>query len=246
MSFFDDSEDEITQLDERAKEFMFPSGNDELDRSIGGGFPFKSLALLVGPQASGKTIIVQQLCYGALRSGKSVCYITSQQTIEDLVTNMSNLSWDVTDYLIGEKFQVIPVYTKIRKVLESPWLLDILEDTIIENRSDVIIVDSLEHFARGRDQKRITSFFVTMKGLCGGGKTILACVPEYFVKSLDYEYIKAVCTAVLELSMKEQKESILRILKLLKFQTMGEKFQQIIPFEVDPAVGIRISAIMEA
>ncbi len=46
--------------------------------------------------------------------------------------------------------------------------------------------------------------------------------------------------------MKEQKDNILRLLKLLKFQTMGERFQQIIPIEIDPAVGIRISAIMEA
>ncbi len=121
MSFFDQGADtEAEEIDERAREFMFSSGNDEIDRSIGGGFPYRALAILVGPQASGKTIVVQQLCYGALRAGKSVCYITSQQLIEDLVTNMRNLSWEVTDYMIEGKFQVIPVYTQSRLVLDSP------------------------------------------------------------------------------------------------------------------------------
>jgi len=245
MTFFDE-EDEVGAVDERTKEYMFPSGNDELDRSIGGGFPYRSLSILVGPQASGKTIVVQQLCYGALREGKTVCYITSQQLIEDLFINMRNLSWDVTDYMIEGKLKVIPVYTQTRSIVESPWLLELLENTITEQKADVIAIDSLAHFARGRDKKRITSFFVTMKGLCGNGKTILACIPSHFIQTIDYEYVKAVCTAVMELSMKEEKENIIRLLKLLKFQTMGEKFQQIIPFEVDPAVGIRISAIMEA
>lgn len=247
MSFFDEgAEEETLELDQRAREFMFPSGNEELDRSIGGGFPYRSLALIVGPQASGKTIVVQQLCYGALLAGKSVCYISSQQLIEDLVTNMRNLSWDITDYMIEGKFRVIPVYTQSRKVLESPWLLETLEDTILDQDADIIVVDALAHFARGRDEKRVTSFFVTMKGLCGQGKTVMVCIPSYFIEYVDYEHIKAVCTIVFEISMKEQKDNILRLLKLLKFQTMGEKFQQIIPIEIDPAVGIRISAIMEA
>ena len=248
MSFFDGSiEDETAKISERQKEFMTSTGNDEFDRSLGGGFPLKSLSLIMGNQGSGKTILAQQICFGALKeSKKSVTYITSQQMVRDLVTNMENMSWDVKKFFIEGKLKVIPVYTRVRSVLESPWLLDLLEETILEDESDIIVVDSLAHFATDRDEKRLTNFFVLMKGLCGNGKTIIINVPQYFVNRLDYEYIKAVCTVVLELSMIDQKDDIIRVLKLLKFQTVGERFQAIIPFEVDPAVGIRISAIMEA
>ncbi len=247
MSFFEGSiEEEAQKLSERAKEFIISTGNDEFDRSLGGGFPLKSLTLIAGPQGSGKTIVSQQVCYGALKNGKSITYITSQQMVEDLVNNMENMSWNINEYFLKGQLKVIPVYTKIRKPLESPWLLELLEEVITEDKSDFLVIDSLAHFATDRDPKRLTNFFILMKGLTGNGKTVIINSPQYFIDKLDYEYVKTVCTVVLELSMKDQKDDIIRILKLIKFQTVGERFQAIIPFEVDPAVGIRISAIMEA
>ena len=247
MSFFEGSiEEEAQKLSARAKEFIISTSNDEFDRSLGGGFPLKSLTLITGPQGSGKTILSQQICYGALKNGKTVTYITSQQMVEDLLNNMENMSWNVNDYFLNDKFKIIPVYTRIRQVLESPWLLELLEEVITDDKNDFIVIDSLAHFATDRDQKRLTNFFILMKGLTGNGKTVIINSPQYFIEKLDYEYVKTVCTVILELTMKDQKDSILRILKLIKFQTVGERFQAIIPFEVDPAVGIRISAIMEA
>ena len=58
--------------------------NPELDRKMG-GLPLPSLTLVEGANDSGKTIIIQQITYGALVANKKVLYITTEDTAKGLV-----------------------------------------------------------------------------------------------------------------------------------------------------------------
>ena len=45
------------------------TGNDELDKKLGGGIPAGSLTLVEGVSDSGKSVLTQQIVWGTLKQG---------------------------------------------------------------------------------------------------------------------------------------------------------------------------------
>ena len=58
------------------KKRSISSGNLELDKKMGGGIPEGSLTLIEGQSDSGKSVLVQQLTWGALQDGFSPHFAT--------------------------------------------------------------------------------------------------------------------------------------------------------------------------
>ena len=61
------------------------SGNVELDSKMGGGLPISSLALIEGSSGAGKSVLSQQIMWGALQGGLSVSLFTSENSVKSLV-----------------------------------------------------------------------------------------------------------------------------------------------------------------
>ena len=64
------------------------TGNIELDKSIGGGIPYRTLMLLEGQSASGKSTLSQQFIWGALTSGGKAALYTTEQTVQSFLRQM--------------------------------------------------------------------------------------------------------------------------------------------------------------
>ena len=52
-------------LDEE-KLSIISTGNDELDKKIGGGIPSRSLTMIEGQPDSGKSVLLQQMIWGMI------------------------------------------------------------------------------------------------------------------------------------------------------------------------------------
>ena len=89
------------------------TGNREIDKKLGGGIPLGSLVLLEGQSDAGKSVVAQHLTYGALSSGMSMAYYTTENTVKSLMSQMNSLNLDVTDYFLSDRLRVY------RRIFES-------------------------------------------------------------------------------------------------------------------------------
>jgi flagellar protein FlaH len=80
MSFLNAEDDNILKLN-----------NPKLDRKMG-GLPLPSLTIIEEANDSGKSVLAQQIAYGALTAGKRVIFITTEDTAKGLLTNMERLN----------------------------------------------------------------------------------------------------------------------------------------------------------
>ena len=91
------------QVNQKIPFITISSHNEELDAKIGGGLPLGSLTLVEGGSGTGKSILTQQMLYGALLDGVSCSLFTSENSVSRLVNQMKKLDLDILDFvLLGE------------------------------------------------------------------------------------------------------------------------------------------------
>jgi flagellar protein FlaH len=96
------------------------TGNDELDKKIGGGIPLGTLSLIEGQADSGKSVLTQQMVWGSLGNGLRAMVFTTENTVKSLVTQMQSLNLDILDYLLLSRLHIYPLdVKKTRRSLSS-------------------------------------------------------------------------------------------------------------------------------
>lgn len=234
-----------SEEDVQKAKLICPTGSEELDRSFGGGIKYGSFMVIKGGGGSGKSVFAQQISFGAIEAGNTVTYFTSETTVAALLDNMKNLSFDsVRKAFIKGQFRVIPVYTRFGEVIWADNLLEILNSALERERtrSKFLIVDSLAHFAADRGEDELKRFFARLKGFSGQANTLLLTIPSSFAETVNLSALTNICGTYIEI----EKIGSGRFLNVEKMETLGETFQPRIPFSVDPAFGIRVSAVAEA
>jgi DNA repair protein RadA/Sms len=102
------------------------SGISELDRVLGGGIVKGSLILLSGDPGIGKSTLLLQICR-YVGEGKKVLYITGEESIRQIK-------------LRAERLNV----TNDNLLLFAETDIDVIRDTIADQRPDIAIVDSIQ------------------------------------------------------------------------------------------------------
>jgi flagellar protein FlaH len=116
------------------------SGNVELDAKLGGGLPFGALTLIEGESGSGKSVLTQQILWGALQQGLRVVAFTSENTVKSLIYQMQSIDLDVLDFLLLSKLRIYPMQLSRLGTDAIPSFLSIMQEYI---DFDVMVIDSL-------------------------------------------------------------------------------------------------------
>ena len=82
---------------------VISTGSVEIDRRLGGGIPLKTVMLIEGQDASGKSTFAQQLIWGTLRDGNPATIYTTEQNVHAFLRQMESLGQEVTDYFLVER-----------------------------------------------------------------------------------------------------------------------------------------------
>jgi KaiC/GvpD/RAD55 family RecA-like ATPase len=84
-------------------------GFDELTVSeiTEGGIPGKSITLIYGPPKSGKSIFCNQFTYHGLLNQEPCLYVTTDQSLKQLQTNMMNFQWLIMNYIQNQTLYII-------------------------------------------------------------------------------------------------------------------------------------------
>ena len=75
------------------------TGISGLDQMLGGGFPDNKIILICGGPGSGKTILSIQCMIEALKRGEKCTFLTLEEPLESIKTNVSTFGWDLDGWI---------------------------------------------------------------------------------------------------------------------------------------------------
>ena len=87
---------------------IISTGNSELDKKIADGLPLESLTLIEGENDTGKSVLTQQIIWGAMKQGLSVDLFTTESTSKSFIKQMESMSLDISEYFAWGYLKDIP------------------------------------------------------------------------------------------------------------------------------------------
>ncbi|MCH8106757.1 MAG: flagellar accessory protein FlaH [Chloroflexi bacterium] len=227
---------------------IISTGSSEIDKKLGGGIPVGSLVLLEGQSDSGKSVVSQHFTHGSLNTRMSAAYYTTENTVKSLMTQMASLNLDVTDYFLCDRLRVYPLEMSSTKENDTKEAFRVLLDHFdsLPVRFKLTIVDSLTGLVSHSDDRAIIDFFASCKQLCDRGRTIIAVVHSYAFDDRMLIRIRSLCDAHLVLKVDQVGERLIKIMEVAKVRNADQSTGNIISFDVEPGMGMKIIPISKA
>lgn len=214
------------------------TGNSDLDKKMGGGIPVKTLTIIEGQPDCGKSVLCQHMIWGSLKVGLSVSCFTTENTIRSLITQMQSLNLDILDFFLLSRLQVFPLDSrKINQTLNGTILPMI--GKCIQDGIDLVIMDSLTHYATKSSVDEVISFFQECKSFADKGLSVVCSAHTYAFDVSSIGRISAMCDAHLKLSKESMGTRLVNIIEVAKIRGAQSKTGSIISFDVEPGLGIK-------
>lgn len=241
----DSNAEEVRSVDPRANtEKVILTGSEELDSRLGGGIPVPSLLLVEGEHGTGKSVLVQQIAFGALKSGYVVYYVTTESTVRDLLLQAKRLSLDLTDQFLVGKIKIYPIHMEGITWAEetSKLLLGVLSRfmSLTKDEWDVFVVDSFSVLAVYANLGSVLDFLTQAKTLVSEGKVIIltshpeALREEFMIRA------RSICDGYFRLKITEVGGRFIKLMEVVKLRGALGPVDNSIAFDVDPAFGIKV------
>ena len=222
------------------------TGNPEIDKKIGGGIPEGSLSLIEGQSDAGKSVLVQQLVWGALQEGLRVVYYTTENTTRSLLRQMESLGMNVMDHFLLGKVNVYPVPSALTAEQSLTVFSKLLTHITHHQNYDIAVLDSLTSFVSHVPETDTLSFFTNCKTVCDQNKTLLITLHPYAFDESMFIRIRSICDAHLRLRTEEVGEQLIKVLQVAKIRGAEKTTGNIVSFDVEPGLGMRIVPITKA
>ncbi len=234
----------VTEVESEAR--VISTGSSEIDEKLGGGIPIGSLVLMEGQSDSGKSVLCQHLSHGALTAKMSMVYYTTESTVKSLMTQMNSLNLDVTDYFLCDRLRVYPIPATEDTDSAASFQFLLAHFETLPVTTSLIIVDSLTGLVTHGDEQAVIDFFAACKQLCDYGRTIIAVVHSYAFDDKMMIRIRSLCDAHLSLRMDQVADRLVKIMEVAKVRNADQPTGNIINFDVEPGIGMKIIPISEA
>ncbi len=218
---------------------IISTGNDELDKKMGGGIPLRSLTLVEGQPDSGKSVLTQQMVWGSLKNNLTAMVFTTENTVRSLVTQMQSLNLDILDYLLLSRLRVYPIDVKKTRRSLSGGLMPLLTSCVAKG-TDLAVIDSITYYVTHATIEEVLSFFEDCKTLCDRGLSILCVAHSYAFDEKVMVRLGSMCDAHLRLRIETMGAKMIKILEVSKVRGAELKTGNIISFDVEPAWGIKV------
>jgi len=234
-------------IPDRQQKRSISSGNVELDKKMGGGIPEGSLSLVEGQSDAGKSVLVQQLTWGALRDGFRVLFYTTENTTRSLLNQMQDLGLDIEDYFLLGRISIYAVPQAFNEE-QSLSAFQLLRQHISQQTDnvDLVIVDSLTTFVAHVSEQETLTFFTLCKDFCDLNKTVIFTIHSHAFSEQMFIRLRSICDAHMRLRVEEVGDQLVKALEVAKIRGAQKSTGNIISFEVEPNLGMRIVPITRA
>jgi flagellar protein FlaH len=221
---------------------ILSTGNSELDKKIADGLPLESLTLIEGENDTGKSVLTQQITWGALKQGHSVDLFTTENTSKSFLKQMESMSLDISEYFAWGYLKVFPLHVVgfEWKKEEMTGILARLIMHIQQSKADVVIIDSLTLFTEYAETDAILTFFTNCKSLIDSGKTILITLHTYAFEEDTLVRIRSICDAHLNMKKALVGSKYVMVMEVIKVRGARKTTGNLVSFEVHPGYGMKI------
>jgi flagellar protein FlaH len=220
------------------------SHNMELDSKLGGGLPLGALTLVEGSSGSGKSVLSQQILWGALQDGFNATLFTSENSVSSLMTQMQKLNLEVLDHLLLRKLRVYPMALSRLGAQAPTVLLNAIRE---QHDRSLIVVDSLTSAViHSTENAAILTFFEQCQRICADHKTILVTLHAQGVSEDLLNPLRSMCDADLRLRVEQDGQRMVKTLEVSKVRGADSVTGAVVGFEVEPGWGMRVIPISKA
>ncbi len=231
---------------DREERRVITTGNVEIDKKIGGGIPEGSLTLIEGQSDAGKSVTSQQFIWGALQAGFHVVVYTTENTVRSLLRQMASLSLDVSDYFLLRQLSIYPVPQNFDQNNGHSAFTMLERHIAVLPRADIVFVDSLTPFVTYAGEQETLAFFSRAKRFCDEDKTLIFTLHSFAFSEPMFIRIRSICDAHLRLRVEEVGTQLIKVLEAAKVRGAERSTGNIITFDVEPGIGMRIVPISKA
>ncbi|MFW5691005.1 MAG: ATPase domain-containing protein [Chloroflexota bacterium] len=222
---------------------VISSGNPELDGKMGGGIPAGTLTLIEGSSGAGKSVLSQQIIWGALQDGFTVSLFTSESTVKSLLRQMNSINLDVLDFLLLGRLRVLPV--ELGGLGENaPYIL--LQAIRREMRSDIIAVDSVSAVVSSSTDSAVISLVEGLKRLTVEDISVMLTLHDETIDNDLANTLRSMSDAHLRLRSTQDGQRLVKTLEVAKIRGAASVTGAIVGFDVEPGWGMRVVPISKA
>ena len=227
---------------------ILSTGNNEIDKKIADGLPLGSLTLIEGENDTGKSVLTQQIIWGAMKQGMNADLFSTEMTAKSFLSQMESMSLDVSDYFAWGYVRLFPLHMvgfKWSKE-EMDGILEHIIDHIRKSKAQVAIIDSLTMFTEYTTQETILTFLTNCKTLVDHGKTILITLHTYAFQEDTLIRIRSICDAHLFMKKSLIGDKYVMVMEVVKVRGARKTTGNLVSFEVHPGYGMKIIPISMA
>ncbi|MCH7593810.1 MAG: AAA family ATPase [Chloroflexi bacterium] len=226
---------------------VISTGSSEIDKKLGGGIPAGSLTLIEGQSDSGKSVVAQQMIWGSLHDGASVVLYTTENTVKSFIRQMASLALDVLDFVLLGRLRIVEVSSGRSGLSAAEVLTRLIESMRKETGADMMVVDSLTTFVSHGVSDEAVAYFEECREICSDyGKTIMNISNSYAFDNSTLARLRSMCDAHLSLRVEEVGDKLVKIMEVSKIRGASKTTGNIITFDVEPNLGMRIIPISKA
>jgi flagellar protein FlaH len=227
---------------------ILSTGNNEIDKKIADGLPLESLTLIEGENDTGKSVLTQQIIWGAMKQGLSVDIFTTENTTKSFLSQMESMSLDISEYFAWGYLRVFPLH-----MAGFQWSKEQMDGILMRvinhikaSKAQVIVLDSLTMFTEYTTSDIILTFFTNCKNLVDFGKTILITLHTYAYEEDTLIRIRSICDAHLVFKKTQLGNKYVMLMEVVKVRGARKTTGNIVSFEVHPGYGMKIIPISMA
>jgi flagellar protein FlaH len=227
---------------------ILSTGNPEIDRRLAEGLPLESLTLIEGENDTGKSVITQQIVWGAMKEGLSVDVYSSENTPRSFISQMESMSLDISDYYAWGYLRLFPLHTSgfLWTEEEMKALLHRIIDHIQRSPSQVVVIDSLTLLTESASNHDVLTFLTNCKGLVDHGKTILITLHTYAFEEETLIRLRSICDAHLLMKKALVGDKYVMVMEAVKVRGARKTTSNVVSFEVHPGYGMKVIPISMA
>jgi flagellar protein FlaH len=227
---------------------ILSTGNAEIDKKIADGLPLLSLTLIEGENDTGKSVLTQQIIWGAMKQGMNVDLFTTESTSKTFLSQMESMSLDISEFFAWGYLRVFPLHIAGIKWSkeEMDGMLQRVIDFIRTSEAGVVVIDSLTMFTEYTTSDAVLTFFTNCKNLVDYGKTILITLHPYAFEEDTLVRIRSTCDAHLVMKKTQLGNKYVMLMEVVKVRGAHKTTGNIVSFEVHPGYGMKIIPVSMA
>ncbi len=211
----------------------------DMDKKMGGGLPPDTLTLVEGDPEAGKSVVVQQLMYGALKEGFRVVTFVSECTVREFLKQMETLGMPIWDYYLVGRLSVYHANLRVDQERAERILRRFLTFVEKSEGNDLFIFDSVTPLLFQFDARYVLSFLAQCKELATMGRTIIVTLHSYAINESLRLRADSIVDAHLRLRIEELGQQVVRTLEVCKIRGAVKTIGNSVSFSVETGLGLK-------